>query len=63
MAWLTWEMDTFAYAEGWDDGQRRYVGLRTGMGGSVTAEGGTLVVKSAAARRQRDAEEAAFEED
>jgi len=59
VARLTWEMDTFAYAEGWDDGQRRYLGLRTGMGGSVTAEGGTLVVKSAAARRQRDAEEAA----
>lgn len=58
VARLTWETETFAYAEGWDEAQARYPGLRAGATGSVTMEGGTLVVKSEAAARQRAAENA-----
>jgi predicted AAA+ superfamily ATPase len=49
---LTWETDTFAYAEGFDEKAGRYLGLRTATTGSVTLEGHALVVKAAAARRQ-----------
>jgi len=56
---LTAESDAFAYAEGWDEVRQRYLGLRMGSGGSVTLDGGTLLVKPAAARRQFDADEAA----
>src|SRR5205807_9476139 len=59
VARLTWETETFAYADGWDETNGRYLGLRTSATGNVTAEGGTLVVKPETARRQRDAEEAA----
>jgi predicted AAA+ superfamily ATPase len=59
VAMLTWETETFAYAEGWDESRRRYLGLRAGEGGSVTLDGNSLLVKPNAARRQLDADEAA----
>jgi hypothetical protein len=54
VARLTWEIETFAYAESWDESRRRYLGLRTNAQGSVTADAGTLVVQPEAARRQLD---------
>lgn len=57
VALLTWEQDTFAYAERYDVDSARYGGLRTGAVGGVIAAG--LVVKPTQARQQLDAEEAA----
>jgi hypothetical protein len=53
---LTWESDTFAYAESWDAERDRYLGLRAGSLGSVSLEGHSVLVKPEAARRQLDAD-------
>ena len=55
---LTWEAETFAYAEGRDDATGRYHALRAGELVGVRLETG-LVVKPEAARRQLDADAAA----
>jgi hypothetical protein len=57
VALLTWEQDTFAFADSFDESAGRYRGLRGGQNISVvdaTAPG--LLVKSDVARRQLDAE-------
>ncbi len=41
----TWEHDTFAYADGWDDTKKRYRALRGGRVGNVTTEADSLLVK------------------
>ena len=59
LALLTWQTDTFAYAESYDEGAGRYRGLRGGQVMSLstpTAPG--LLVKPDVARRQLDAETA-----
>ena len=57
IALMTWERDTFAFAEGFDDGAERYRGLRAGQRVSITdTEAPGLLVKSEAARKQLDAE-------
>ncbi|MDM7916054.1 MAG: DUF499 domain-containing protein, partial [Candidatus Eisenbacteria bacterium] len=56
---LTWEKETFAYADGFEEGAGRYAGLRTGEAIVVTADSRGLLVKPEAARRQREAEWAA----
>jgi hypothetical protein len=53
---LTWETETFAYAEGYDEEKDRYRGLRGGNSVMVTREGGGCLVKPDRARRQFDAE-------
>jgi len=53
---LTWQSDTFAYAESHDETDGRYRGLRAGQIVSVSPESGALLVKSDVARRQMDAE-------
>jgi len=57
---LLWRTDTFAYAGGWDADAKRYLGLQTGESGvgSVMLDATSLVVKSDAARRQMDADDA-----
>src|SRR5206468_1224760 len=35
---LTWQAETFAYAEGWDEVRRRYKGLKTGPSTRVLAD-------------------------
>ncbi|MGD9892555.1 MAG: Swt1 family HEPN domain-containing protein [Dehalococcoidia bacterium] len=56
---LTWEQDSFAFAEGYDEAAGRYRGLRGGQLVSVTdADAPGLLVKPDAARRQLDAESA-----
>jgi predicted AAA+ superfamily ATPase len=56
MALLTWQSDTFAYAESFDEGSVRYRGLRVGQVVSLSAESDGLLVKPDLARRQMDAE-------
>lgn len=55
---LTWEADTFAYAEGYDEEKGRYLGLRAGeaLQQPLTADSPGLVVRPEVARRQMDAE-------
>ena len=56
---MTWEQDTFAYAESYDEESERYRGLRA-MQTFPVAEGDTgLLVKPDVARRQMDSEAAA----
>jgi len=56
IALLTWQSDTFAYAESHDEGAARYRGLRSAQAVSLAAESTGLLVKPALARRQMDAE-------
>lgn len=56
VALLTWETETFASAEGWDEGRGRYLGLVTGSGVSVGLDSSAVVVKPEAAGRQLDAD-------
>ncbi len=52
----TWQ-DHFAYASGWDEQGRRYLGLQAGGAASIHLDG--LLVRPEAARRQLQAEQAA----
>lgn len=49
---LTWEQDTFAYAESHDESAGRYLGLRAGRNVTLTVGDRGLVVKPAVARAQ-----------
>jgi hypothetical protein len=54
---LTWEKDSFAYAESYDEGAGRYRGLRGGQQVLVVdGDAPELLVKSEIARKQLDAE-------
>lgn len=54
---LTWEQDSFAYAEEYDAAAGRYRGLRGGQQVWITEDGNIgMLVKSARAREQIDAE-------
>jgi predicted AAA+ superfamily ATPase len=53
---LTWQADTFAYAESYDEVVKRYRGLRGGQTMVVTTDDPGLLVKAAAAGRQLEAE-------
>lgn len=55
-ALLTWQSDTFAYAEGHDDSAQRYQGLRGGQHITVSEESPGLLVRPEVARRQLDEE-------
>ena len=59
---LTWEQDTFAYAESYDEESGRYRGLRAGQAVSINEGDSGLVVRPEVARRQLDAEAAAVQE-
>ncbi|MDP9237927.1 MAG: Swt1 family HEPN domain-containing protein [Chloroflexota bacterium] len=57
VALLTWEQDSFAFADSYDESTGRYRGLRGGQIVSlVDGDTSALVVKSAVARKQLDAE-------
>jgi predicted AAA+ superfamily ATPase len=60
VALLTWQADTFAYAESYDEGAVRYRGLQGGQIVSVSVESPGLVVKAAVARQQQVAEAPKF---
>ena len=53
---LTWQTDTFAYAESYDAAAVRYRGLRAGQIVTLTPDSTGLLVKPALARRQLDSE-------
>ena len=54
---LTWESDTFAYAEDYDEENERYLGLRAGQTlPPILAESPGLVVRPEVARKQMDRE-------
>ena len=58
VALLTWEKDTFAYADSFDEDSGRYRGLRSGQVISLVDPAAPgLLVRPAAARRQLNAEE------
>jgi predicted AAA+ superfamily ATPase len=57
LALLTWENDSFAFADAYDEPADRYRGLRAGQGISLlNAESPGLLVKPDVGRRQLDAE-------
>ena len=58
VALLTWQSETFAYAESHDEGAARYRGLRGGQVVSLSAESAGLLVKPDLAQRQMDSETA-----
>jgi len=53
---LTWELDTFAYADGYDEVSARYRGLRTATLVAVSEHDGALLVRADVARRQLNVE-------
>jgi len=53
---LTWELDTFAYADSYDEAAGRYRGLRSALLITVGEGDGGLLVRPEVARRQLDAE-------
>lgn len=59
MALLTWQTDTFGYAESFDEAAGRYRGLRGGQHVTLAPESSALLVKPDVARKQIDADCAA----
>ena len=59
IALLTWQSDTFAYAESFDEVAGRYRGLRVGEVVRLDADNAGLLVKPDVARKQIDGEAAA----
>ena len=53
---LTWQRETFAYAEGWDEQPRHYLGLRAGQSMRVVVDDRSLLVKPDVAAAHFDAE-------
>lgn len=53
---MTWEQDSFAYADAFDDASGRYSGLVAGNYANVLIDSASQVVKPEAARRQLDLE-------
>ena len=58
LALMTWEQDSFAYADGYDDSAGRYRGLQSGPRGALADNDPGLVVHPQVARRQMDSETA-----
>ena len=56
LALMTWEQDSFAYADGYDDSAGRYRGLQSGPRGALADNDPGLVVHPQVALRQMDAE-------
>lgn len=55
---LTWEDETFAYAERYDEAADRYIGLKTGSPVRLVIDGDSVLVRSEVAKRQLDADAA-----
>jgi hypothetical protein len=56
IALLTWRVDTFGYAESYDEAAERCRGLRCGQGINISPDGTGLLVKPEVAGKQLDAE-------
>ena len=59
---LTWQADTFAYAESYDEAASRYRGLRCGKIVSLSTDDAGLLVKPDVARKQIEADTAIEDE-
>ena len=53
---MTWEQDSFAYADGYDEGAGRYIALQTGPREPLSDNDPGLLVRPEVARQQMDAE-------
>ena len=53
---LTWQSETFAYAETWDEQKQQYKGLQAGQSVRVLADGKSLLVRPDVAAVQMEAE-------
>ena len=53
---LSWEIDGFAYADGWDEEKKRYRGLKAGRTVTISVNDDALIVLPEVARAQMDAE-------
>lgn len=53
---MTWESDTFAYAEGFDGEKGRYLALRAGEQLAAVVDAASVLVKPEVARKQLDEE-------
>jgi hypothetical protein len=62
LALLTWEQDSFAWADSWDDAAGRYRGLRGGQQVALDASSAGLLVKPGVACAQLAAERRAADE-
>ncbi|GAB4177088.1 MAG: Swt1 family HEPN domain-containing protein [Rhodocyclaceae bacterium] len=58
VALLTWQADSFAYAESYDEAEGRYRGLRAGQVISLPPDSSGVLVKPEVAQRQMEAESA-----
>lgn len=56
---LTWDKETFAYADSWDEAKQRYVGLVAGNDTAVQSTGGAALVRPEVAQQQMKADETA----
>ncbi len=54
---ITWQQESFAYADGWDADKSRYRGLRAGQIGGITLEGESVLVKPEVAVTQLNEEQ------
>ena len=61
VARLTWQTETFAYADRWDQAKKRYAGLQGGREIRALMDGLSVLVKSEIAATQLDADRAARE--
>ncbi len=52
---MTWEQDSFAYADSWDEQNQRYRGLRAPFQGRISLDAGGLLVKPEVALRHMQA--------
>src|SRR5262249_61802506 len=52
VASLTWQVETFAYAEAWDEKGQRYQGLRAAETAGIVVDNHSLLVKPEAAAAQ-----------
>ena len=53
---LTWDKESFAYADGWDEAGQRYRALRCGQQVAITEDSAGLLVKPEPARTQYETE-------
>ena len=60
---MTWEQDSFAYADGYDDGAGRYRGLQSGPRAALTDSDPGILVRPEVARKQMDAEAVSSDND
>jgi predicted AAA+ superfamily ATPase len=59
---MNWEIEAFAYAEGWDEANKRYLGLKVGEVLNLDFPVNALVVRPQCARSQMDADSATRKE-